>query len=93
MILIALSMAILTIVLAITGVFGRREKRGGPVASKLKNEGVLRTFWYNRLTDTLKRLSGKSTLPAIVGSIAGATLKSSQQGCLIGGMINVKVKK
>ena len=72
-ILTALSMTISTIVLAITGVFGRvgRETRGSPA----KDEGVLKK-WLDMLANELKRLAEKAVeaLPAIVGSVAGAIL-------------------
>ena len=72
-ILTALSMTISTIVLAITGVFGRRE--GGSAASPPKDKGALKK-WLDRLADALKRLAGKAveTLPAVVGSVVGATI-------------------
>ena len=72
-ILTALSMTISTIVLAITGVFGRvgRETRGSPG----KDEGVLKK-WLDMLANELKRLAEKAVeaLPAIVGSVVGAIL-------------------
>ena len=74
-ILTALSMTISTIVLAITGVFGRvgRETRG----SSAKDEGVLKK-WLELLANALKRLGGIAVeaLPAIVGSAVGAILSS-----------------
>ena len=72
-ILTALSMTISTIVLAITGVFGRRE--GGSATSPPKDKGVLKK-WLDRLADALKRLAGKAveTLHAVVGSVVGAIL-------------------
>ena len=65
-------MTITTIALAITGVFGGGEGRGG---SSSKNEEVLNK-WLNRLIDALKRLAGNTVeaLPAIVRSVAGAIL-------------------
>ena len=71
-ILTALSMTISTTVLAITRVF---RERGGVGGSPSKDDGVLKK-WLDRLADALKRLSGKAveTLPAIVGSVAGALL-------------------
>ena len=72
-ILTALFMTISTIVLAITGVFGRRE--GGSAASPPKDKGALKK-WLDRLADALKKLAGKAveTLPAVVGSVVGAIL-------------------
>ena len=72
-ILTALFMTISTIVLAITGVFGRRE--GGSAASPPKDKGALKK-WLDRLADALERLEGKvvEELPAIVGSVAAAIL-------------------
>ena len=71
--LTALSMTISTIALAITGAFG--EVCGGTGGSPPKDKKVLKK-WLDRLADTLKRLAGKAieALPAIVGSVAGATL-------------------
>ena len=71
-ILIAISVAISTIVLAITGVFGGG---GGTGGSPPKDEGVLKK-WLARLAAALKRLVGKvvEALPAIVGSVVGAIL-------------------
>ena len=71
-ILTALLMTILTIVLAITIVFGREEEAGG---SPPKDEGVLNKR-LNRLADALKRLTGKAVeaFPAIMGSVVGAIL-------------------
>ena len=72
LILIALSVTISTIVLAITGVFGGGSGTGG---SSPKNEGALKK-WLDSLVDALKRLAGKAVeaLPAIVGSVIGAIL-------------------
>ena len=71
-ILTALSMTILTIVLAITGVFGWS---GGIGGSPPKDEGVLKK-WLGRLANALKRLARKAVeaLPAIVGRVIGAVL-------------------
>ena len=71
-ILAALSMTISTILLAITGVFG---KDGGAGGSPPKDEGVLKKC-LGRLANALKRLAGKAVeaLPAIVGSVVGAVL-------------------
>ena len=68
----AFSMTISTIVLTITGVFGRGE---GARGSTPKDEGVLKK-WLERLADVLKRLTGKAVeaLPTIVGSAVGAIL-------------------
>ena len=68
----AFSMTISTIVLTITGVFGRGE---GARGSTPKDEGVLKK-WLKRLADVLKRLTGKAVeaLPTIVGSAVGAIL-------------------
>ena len=71
-ILTALSMAISTIVLAITGVFGGgRGEEGSPP----KDERVLNK-WLDRLADAFERLAGKAAevLPATVGSVFGAIL-------------------
>ena len=64
------SMTISTIVLAITGVFGGG---GGTGGSPPKDKGVLKK-WLDRLANALKRLAERAveTLPAIVGSVAGA---------------------
>ena len=74
-ILTALSMTISTIVLAITGVFGRvgRETRGSPA----KDEGVFNK-WLELLANALKTLGGIAVeaLPATVGSAVGAILSS-----------------
>ena len=74
--LTVLSMAISTIVPAITGVFGGRGEAGGPPP---KDNG-----WLDRLADALKRLAGKGVeaLPAIVGSVVSAIL--SFQGKAVG---------
>ena len=65
-------MTIPTIVLPLTGIFGRGRRTGG---SPPKDEGVLKK-WLDRLANALKRLAGKAieTLPAIVGSVVGAIL-------------------
>ena len=65
-------MTILTIVLAITGVFGGGRETGGPPS---KDEGGFKR-WFDRLADALKRLAGNAVeaLPAIVGSVLGAIL-------------------
>ena len=73
-ILTALSMTVLTIVIAITGVFGG----GGGIRgsdSPSKDKGVLKK-WLDMLADALQRLAGKAVeeLPAIVGSVVGAIL-------------------
>ena len=71
--LIAFSMTISTLVLAITGVFGGV---GGEVGgSPPKHEGILKK-WLGRLADALKRLAGKvvEALPGIVGSAVSAIL-------------------
>ena len=49
----------------------RQETRGSPP----KGEGALKK-WLDRLANALKRLAGKAIelLPAIVGSVVGATL-------------------
>ena len=64
--------ALLTIVLAITGVF-----RGGKEGSACppKDEEVLKT-WLKRLADALKRLPGKAVemLSVIVRNVVGAIL-------------------
>ena len=72
-ILTALSMTLSTIVLAITGVFGRGDR--GTRDSPLKDKGVFKK-WLDRLANALKRLAGKAAeaLPAILGSIVGAIL-------------------
>ena len=49
-------MTISTIALAITGVFGGRDKGTG--GSPPKDEGVFKK-WLDRLADALKRLAGK----------------------------------
>ena len=54
-ILTALSMTILTFVLAITGVLGGGEGVRGPPS---KHKGTLKK-WLDRLADALKRLAGK----------------------------------
>ena len=66
------SMIILTIVLAITGVF---EGGRGAVRSTPKDEGGLKK-WLDRLADALKRLAGKAVeaLHAYVGSVVGEIL-------------------
>ena len=66
-------MTISTIVLAITGVFGRSS--GGVGAPTLKDRETLKK-WLDRLADALKRLAGKAAeaLPAIVGSVVRAIL-------------------
>ena len=71
-IMTALSMTISTIVLAITGVFGRGRGTGG---SAPKNGGALKK-WLDRLASALKRFAGKAVeaLHAIVGSAVGALL-------------------
>ena len=71
-ILTALSMTILTIVLAITGVFGGGRGVGDPPS---KDEEVLKK-WFDWLANAPKRLVGKAVeaLPAIVGSVVGAIL-------------------
>ena len=71
-ILTALSMTISTIVLAITGVFVGDGGAGGPPS---KGKGTLNK-WLDKLGDALKRLAGNAAeaLPAIVGSVVGATL-------------------
>ena len=71
-IMTALSMTISTIVLAITGVFGRGRGTGG---SPPKNGGALKK-WLDRLASALKRFAGKAVeaLHAIVGSAVGAIL-------------------
>ena len=71
-ILTVLSITILTIALAITGVFGRGRETGGPPS---KDEGVFKR-WFDRLADPLKRLAGNAVeaLSAIVGSVVGAIL-------------------
>ena len=63
-------MTISTIVLAITGGFGRGG--GGTGGSPPKDEGILK----NGLADALKRLAKKvvEALPAIVESVVGAIL-------------------
>ena len=70
--LTALSMAISTIVLAITSAFGGGK---GTEGSPPKDEGILKK-WLDRLADALKRLVGKAVeeFPAIVGSVVGAIL-------------------
>ena len=72
-ILTALSMTISTIVLAITGVFGRDS--GGAGGTPSKDKGTLKK-WLDRLADALKRLARKAaeTLPAIVRSVVDAIL-------------------
>ena len=69
-ILTALSMAISTIVLGITGVFG-----GDAGGSPPNNEGALKE-WLDRLANALKRLAGKTAeaLPAIVRSVVDTIL-------------------
>ena len=64
-------MTILTIVLAITGVF---EGGGATGRSPPKDERILKNG--QRLADVLKRLAGQTveTLPTIVGNIVGAIL-------------------
>ena len=71
-ILTAFSMTISTIVLSITGVFGRGGSAGG---SPPKEEGILKK-WLDRLAKAVKRLAGKAieALPAIVGSVVAAIL-------------------
>ena len=66
-------MTILTIVLAITGVFGGGGRGAG--GSPPKDEGILKK-WLDRLPDALKRLAGKAVeaLSAIVRSVVGAIL-------------------
>ena len=66
-------MTISTIVLTITGAFGRGS--GGAGGSPSKDKGTLKK-WLDRLADALKRLAGKAVeaLPAIVGSVVGAIL-------------------
>ena len=70
-ILTALSMTISTIVLAITGIFGR-----GTGGSPSKDKEALKK-WLDRLPDAFKRLARKAAeaLPAIVGSVVGAILR------------------
>ena len=74
-------MTISTIVLAITGAFGRGKRTEG---SPPKYEGILKK-WLDRLADALKRLVGKAVeeFPAIVGSVVGAILSFIRQGCWI----------
>ena len=66
-------MTILTIVLAITGVFGGGGRGAG--GSPPKDEGILKKQ-LGRLADVLKRLARKTVeaLPATVGSVFGAIL-------------------
>ena len=66
-------MTISTIVLPITGVFGKLG--GGTGGFPLKDKGVLKK-WLDKLADALKRIAGKAVeaLPAIVGSFVGAIL-------------------
>ena len=66
-------MIILTVALAITGVFGGGDRGVG--GSPPKDEGALKE-WLDRLANALKRLAGKAVeaLPAIVGSVIGAIL-------------------
>ena len=72
-ILIAFSITIATIVLAITGGFGGGS--GGTGGSTPNDEGALKK-WLDRLGDALKRLAGKAieALPAVIGSVVGAIL-------------------
>ena len=65
-------MAISTIALATTGVFGGGEWTGGSLS---KDEEVLKK-WLDRLAKAFKRLAGKAfeALPAIVGSVFAAIL-------------------
>ena len=72
---LALSITILTIVLAIADVF--REGGGGAGGSPPRDERVLKK-WLDRLANALKRLAGKAieALLAIVGSVVGAILNS-----------------
>ena len=76
-ILTALSMTISTIVLTVTGFFwgGWQGGLAASGSSSPKNEGDLKKR-VKKLADTLRRLAGKAveTLPAIVGSVAGAIL-------------------
>ena len=70
-VLTAVSMIILTIILAVTG--------GGSSGSPPKDEGEFRKWLkkqLNRLTNALKRLAGKAVaaLPGIIGSVVGAIL-------------------
>ena len=78
-ILTALSMTISTFALTITGACG-----GGGGGSPPKDEGVLNK-WLNRLADAFKRLAGRTVeaFPALVGSVVGAILGFSWQGCWI----------
>ena len=72
-ILIALSMTISTIVLAITGVFGGDS---GGARGPTSNDNETLKKWLDRLADALKRLAGMAAevLSAIVGSVVGAIL-------------------
>ena len=67
-------MTVLTIVIAITGVFGGGGGIGGS-DSPSKDKGVLKK-WLDMLADALQRLAGKAVeeLPAVVGSVVGAIL-------------------
>ena len=66
-------MTILTIILAITGLFGGGS--GGPGDPPSKDKGTLKK-WLDRVADAIKRLAGKAaeTLPVIVGSVIVAIL-------------------
>ena len=69
--LAALSMTIATIVLFITG----GGSSGGAGGSPPPKDESLKP-WLDRVANALKRLAGKATetLPAIIGSVVGATL-------------------
>ena len=77
--LTGLSITISTIVLAITGVFGRAG--GGAGGSPPKEEGILKQ-WLDRLADALKKFAGKAieALPAILGSVVGISFLGKAVG-------------
>ena len=68
-VLTAFSMTITAIVLAITGIIGR--KGGGSAASGSSKDEITIKPWINRLAYTLRRLAGKAAeaLSTIVGSV------------------------
>ena len=74
-------MTISTVVLAITGVFGRVGGGGRTGGSPPKEEGILKQ-WLDRLADALKKFAGKAieALPAILGSVVGVSFLGKAVG-------------